>query len=87
MDKLDEVLQLLKTAMPLLEKFNKWQELETEREKVAAEAEAESEREFKTWLAERRKAEATQQEDSEELQKHFFGGEKWERERFAPKGY
>ena len=38
MDKLDEVLQLLKTAMPLLEKFNKWQELEAEREKVAAEA-------------------------------------------------
>lgn len=87
MDKLDEVLQLLKTAMPLLEKFNKWQEMEAEREKIAAEAEAESQREFNKWVEERKKAEATQQEDSEELQKHFFGGETWKRERFAPKGY
>lgn len=87
MEKLDEVLQLLKTAMPLLEKFNKWQEMEAEREKVAAEVERESQEEFEKWIAERKKAEATQQEDSEELQKHFFGGQEWERERFAPHNY
>lgn len=87
MDKLDEVLQLLKTAMPLLEKFNRWQESEAEREKVAAEVERESQEEFEKWIAERKNAEATQQEDTEELQKHFFGGEKWERERFAPHNY
>lgn len=87
MDKLDEVLQLLKTAMPLLEKFNKWQEMEAEREKIAAEAEAESQREFEKWVEERRKAEAQQEEETEELQKHFFGGQEWERERFAPKGF
>ena len=87
MDKLDEILQLLKTAMPLLEKFSKWQEMEAEREKIAAEAEAESQKEFDKWIAERRKAEAAQQEDSEELLKHFVGGEKWEQERFAPHNY
>lgn len=87
MDKLDEVLQLLKTAMPLLEKFNKWQETEAEREKIAAEAEAEAESQFEKWIEERKKAEATQQKDTEELQKHFFGGEKWEQERFAPHNY
>ena len=72
MDKLDEVLQLLKTAMPLLEKFNKWQEMEAEREKVAAEAEAESQREFDKWVEERRKAEATQQEATKVLEKHLI---------------
>lgn len=87
MDKLDEVLQLLKTAMPLLEKFNKWQEMEAEREKVAAEAEAESRKEFEKWIEERKKTEATQQKDTEELRKHFFGGEKWEQERFSPRNY
>ena len=87
MDKLDEVLQLLKTAMPLLEKFNKWQEMEAEREKVAAEAEAESRKEFDKWIEERRKAETAQQKDTEELRKHFFGGEKWEQERFSPRNY
>lgn len=87
MDKLDEVLQLLKTAMPLLEKFNQWQELEAEREKVAAEVKAESQREFEKWVEERRKSEASQQEDSEELQKHFFGGEAWKQERFSSHNY
>ena len=72
MEKLDEVLQLLKTAMPLLEKFNKWQEMEAEREKVAAEAETESQREFENWVAERRKDEATQQEATQALEKHLI---------------
>lgn len=72
MEKLDEVLQLLKTAMPLLEKFNKWQEMEAEREKVAAEAETESQREFEKWVAERRKDEATQQEATKALEKHLI---------------
>ena len=72
MEKLDEVLQLLKTAMPLLEKFNKWQEMEAEREKVAAEAETESQREFENWVAERRKDEATQQEATKTLEKHLI---------------
>ena len=72
MEKLDEVLQLLKTAMPLLEKFNKWQEMEAEREKVAAEAETESQREFEKWVAERRKDEATQQEATKTLEKHLI---------------
>lgn len=87
MEKLDEVLQLLKTALPLLEKFNQWQEMEAEKQKVAEEIEAESEKEFSKWLEDKKKAEAQQEKDAEELQKHFFGGQEWERERFAPNNY
>lgn len=72
MEKIDEVLQLLKTALPLLEKFSKWQEMEAEREKVAAEAEAESQKEFEKWVEERRKAEADQQEATKVLEKHLI---------------
>ena len=75
---------MLKEAMPMLKEFMEWKKTEAEREKVAAEAEAESEREFKKWVEERKKSEATQQKDTEELQGHFFGGEIWKRERFAP---
>ena len=87
MEEVKQVLDMLKEAMPMLKEFMEWKKTEAEREKVAAEAEAESQRAFNAWLEERRKAEATQQEDSEELQKHFFGGEKWEREHFAPHNY
>ena len=73
--------------MPMLKEFMEWKKTEVEREKVAAEVERESQEEFEKWIAERKKAEATQQEDTEELQKHLFGGEKWERERFAPNNF
>lgn len=87
MDKLDEVLQLLKTAMPKLEKFCKWQEMEAEKQKVAEEIEAESQREFEKWVAEKNKSEAQQQKETEELEAHLYGGEQWKKERFAPKNY
>jgi rubrerythrin len=87
MDELKEVLALLKEVKPMLVDFKKWKEAEDMREKIAAEAEAESQKEFNAWVEERRKAEATQEKDTEELQKHFFGGEKWERERFAPHNF
>jgi len=87
MEEVKQVLDMLKEVTPMLKEFMEWKKTEAMREKVAAEAEAESQREFNAWVEERRKAEATQQEDSEELQKHFFGGEKWERERFAPHNY
>lgn len=87
MEKLDEVLQLLKTAMPMLEKFSKWQEKEAEREKIAAEAEAESQKEFEKWVEERRKAEVQQEKDAEELQKHLYGGEEWKKERNLPRNF
>ena len=87
MEKLDQVLDLLEKAMPLLEKFNKWQELEAEREKIAAEAEAESQREFEKWVEEKRKTEAEQEKNTEEISQHFFGGKKWEQERLVPKNF
>ena len=87
MEKIDEVLQLLQTALPLLEKFNKWQEMEAEKQKVAEEIEAESEREFSKWLEDKKKAEAQQEKDAEELQKHLYGGEEWKKERNLPRNF
>lgn len=87
MEEVKQVLDMLKEAVPMLKEFMEWKKAEAEREKVAAEVERASQLEFQKWVEERRKAEATQQEDTEELEKHFFGGETWKRERFAPKGY
>lgn len=87
MEKIDEVLQLLQTALPLLKKFNKWQEMEAEKQKVAEEIEAESEREFSKWLEDKKKAEAQQEKDAEELQKHLYGGEEWKKERNLPRNF
>lgn len=86
-NKLDEILETLRVIKPQLDEFTRLRELEAEKQRVAEEIEAESEREFKTWLEEKRKAEAAQEKDAEELSKSFFGGEKWQRERFAPKGF
>lgn len=82
--KLDEVLALLREATPMLKEFMSWKLEDAEREKQAKQAESESEKAFNEWLTERKAQEAQRQKDTEELQKHMFGGEKWHEERFSP---
>ena len=78
---------MLKEAMPMLKEFMDWKKAEAEREKIAAEVEAESQKEFEKWVEERRQAEAQQEKDAEELQKHFFGGQEWKKERNLPRNF
>ena len=87
MEELKEVMAMLKEAMPMLKEFMDWKKAEAEREKITAEVEAESEREFQKWVADHKKQEAAQEESAKELQKHFFGAEKWKQERFSPHNY
>ena len=87
MEKLDEVLNLLRQALPLLQEFGEWKSQEAEREKLAAQEKSESEKEFKAWLAQRQKEQAQEQADAERLQEHFFGGSEWAKERLTPKRF
>lgn len=87
MEKIDEVLQLLKEATPMLKEFMEWKKTEAEKQKVADEIEAESQKEFEKWVEERRKAEVQQEKDAEELQKHLYGGEEWKKERNLPRNF
>ena len=84
MEKNDEVLELLRNAIPMLQEFINWKQQETEREKKAAFEQSESEKEFAKWLKQKQAEQTRQEEDAEELKKHFYGGEKWEKERFTP---
>lgn len=86
-NKLDEILETLRVIKPQLDEFTKWRELEAEKQKVADEIEAESQKEFEKWVEERRKAEAQQEKDAEELQKHLYGGEEWKKERNLPRNF
>lgn len=87
MEKLDEILELLHTATPMLEKFIEWQQQEAEREKQAAFEQSESEKEFAAWLKQREKEQKQQDADTEELKKDFYGGENWEKNHLFPKNY
>lgn len=87
MEKLYEILELLRKAMPLLQQFADWKNQEAERERQMQEQESESEQEFKRWLAQREKEQAQQEADAAELKKDFFGGENWEKNHLFPKPY
>ena len=87
MEKIDEILDLLRKATPMLEKFIEWQQQEAEREKQAAFEQSESEKEFAKWLKQRQAEQAQQEADTEELKKDFYGGERWQKEHLFPKTY
>lgn len=87
MEKIDEILDLLRKATPMLEKFIEWQQQEAEREKQAAFEQSESEKEFAKWLKQRQTEQAQQEADTEELKKDFYGGERWQKEHLFPKTY
>ncbi len=77
MEKLDEVLELLRTATPMLQEFIQWKREEAAREKAYEDEQTESQKEFDKWIKAKQAAEAQEAKDAEELKKHFYGGEKW----------
>ena len=87
MKELDEVLELLRNAMPLLKKFGEWQKQQELREKEEQEQVSESEKLFDDWLKERRKKQQEEDRDADRLAERFFGEREWQRERFAPRRY
>lgn len=87
MEKLDEVLSLLRTAAPMLQEFITWKQQEAEKERQQEIERSESEKEFEKWLSQRKAEQAQQEAETEELAKHFYGGEKWETEHLAPSYY
>jgi len=87
MEKLDEVLNLLKTATPMLQEFIDWKKQEAEREAAYQQEQTESQREFAKWLKEHQAEEAQEAHDAEELKKEFFGGENWQKNHLFPKQF
>jgi hypothetical protein len=87
MNELNEVLQLLRSAMPLLKKFGEWQQQQELKEREEQERASFAEREFKAWIAERRKKQQQEERDADELAKRCYGGETWQRERFFSPRY
>lgn len=74
MEKIDELMQLLKTVAPIL---MEWKTKEDEKQRSYEEERTESQREFEKWLKAKQAEEAQEAKDAEELKKHFYGGEKW----------
>ena len=87
MEKIDEMIELLKNVQPMLTEFMNWKMQEAEKEKAYRQQQTESQKEFDKWLKQRQAEEAQQQADTAELQKHFYGGEAWQRERFTPSNF
>lgn len=69
---MEQLKEMLEEALPLLKKFNQWQESESEKERIRQETESQSEKEFKAWLEQRKKDEAQQEKDSELLKKYMI---------------
>ena len=72
MEQTQELEKMLSEALPLLRKFNEWQEVEAQKEKIRQEIESESEREFNAWIEQRKKEQAQQEHDMEQLKKKLM---------------
>lgn len=87
MEKLDEVLNLLKTATPMLQEFITWKQEQEAQERAYKEEQTESQREFAKWLKEHQVEQAQEAHDAEELKKEFFGAEGWRENHLFPKQF
>lgn len=87
MEKIDEVLELLRKAVPMLTEFSEWKKNQELEERAYQQEQSESQKEFAKWLKEHQAEQAQEQADADELQKHFFGGSEWEKERLIPKRF
>lgn len=72
MEQTRELEKMLSEALPLLRKFNVWQEVEAQKEKIRQEIESESEREFNAWIEQRKKEQEQQEHDTEQLKKEMI---------------
>lgn len=87
MEKLDEVLNLLKTATPMLQEFIDWKQEQEAQEKAYQQEQTESQKEFAKWLKEHKAEQAQEAHDAEELKKEFFGAEGWRENHLFPKQF
>lgn len=87
MEKLDEVLNLLKTATPMLQEFITWKQEQEAQEKAYQQEQTESQKEFAKWLKEHQAEQAQEAHDAEELKKEFFGAEGWRENHLFPKQF
>lgn len=87
MEKLDEVLSLLRTATPMLQEFIQWKKEEAVRQKAYEDERTESQKEFEKWLATKKAEEAQEEKDAKELARHFYGEEGWKENRNIPRRY
>ena len=87
MEKLDEVLNLLKTATPMLQEFITWKQEQEAQEKAYQQEQTESQKEFAKWLKEHQAEQAQEAHDAEELKKEFFGAETWQKNHLIPRQY
>jgi len=87
MEKIDEVLELLRKAVPMLTEFSEWKKNQELEERAYQQEQTDSQKEFEKWLAQRQAQQAQESADAAELQKHFFGGSEWEKERLIPKKF
>lgn len=72
MEQNQELEKMLAEALPLLRRFGEWQSAEAEKEKLRQEIESESEREFNAWIEQRKKEQAQQEHDTEQLKKEMI---------------
>ena len=72
MEQTQELEKMLAEALPLLRKFNEWQSVEVEKEKLRQEIESESRREFDSWVAQRKQEQEQQEHDTEQLKKKLM---------------
>lgn len=87
MEKLEEVLELLRTATPMLQEFIQWKREEAAREKAYEDERTESQKEFAKWLKAKQAEEAQEEKDAKELARHFYGEEGWKQNRNIPRRY
>ena len=87
MEKIDEMLQLLREVAPALKEFMVWKLQEAERQKAYEDEQAESQKEFEKWLKAKQAEEAQEEKDAKELARHFYGEEGWKENRNIPRRY
>ena len=87
MEKIDEVLDLLRKAVPMLTEFSEWKKNQELEERAYKEEQTESQREFAKWLKEHQTEQAQEAHDAEELKKEFFGAEGWRENHLFPKQF
>jgi len=87
MEKIDEVLELLRKAVPMLTEFSEWKKNQELEERAYKEEQTESQREFSKWLKEHQAEQAQEAHDAEELKKEFFGAEGWRENHLFPKQF
>lgn len=87
MEKIDEVLELLRKAVPMLTEFSEWKKNQELEERAYQQEQTDSQKEFDKWLSQRQAEQAQESADADELKRHFFGGSEWEKERLIPKRF